>query len=103
MNGIKAITTSITETATWAEALVITAGWAILFGILSILGLVAGAQPSAAIHYFCGTMSCAIASAILVSVIHGVLIAHRHIVAFERFSAQRATRLKARRLKRETR
>lgn len=92
MNVIRAIATSIAETATWAETLIITAGWAVVFGFLSLCGLLTGADLNATVRYFCGTMSCALASALVISIIHGALIAYRRIVAFERREARRRSR-----------
>ena len=97
MNGIRAIATAATDIATWAEALVITVCWAVLFGILSVFGLAVGASVTAAIDYFLGCMSCSVASAALVAIAHRAIGAYPRIVAFERESIRRAKRLEERR------
>lgn len=97
-NGTKAIITSVLSTTTWAEAGIITVGWTAVFGIISAFGLLAGADLASVARYFVGSMSCGVASAVIVSVIHGAIVGYREIVAYEKMAARRRRVRRARRM-----
>lgn len=97
-NIVKAIAASILSVTTWVETGIITLGWAVCFGILSVCGLLIGADVAAVAHYFAGVMSCGFASALVVSVVHGTVINYRNIIAYERRATRRRQARRARRM-----
>lgn len=82
-NGTKAVITSVLSATTWVETGIVTAGWAAVFGVISVFALIAGGDPASVARYFASSMSCGFASAVIVSVIHGAIASHRRIVAHE--------------------
>lgn len=87
-----ALVKSSFDLATWREVVVIMSCEVVAFGLLSLLVLLAGGSPDAVWGYFKGCVGYAMASAILVSVVHGTVVSYRHALERERRRAIRHAR-----------
>ena len=96
-NNTKAIVASVMSADTWVEAGAITVGWAVCFLLFAMSSLVAGSALVAVIRYFIASMSCGVASAIIVSVAHGAIVNYRHIIARKQMEETRRRRRQLRR------
>lgn len=73
----KSIIDAVIDPVTWGEAVVLCVLAALGFGFLAFLCVLGGAGREVALAYFGGCVRCGAASAIIVAITHGFIVAWR--------------------------